>query len=176
MHTASELQYLIDCSIYYDYEAGFFRNKKSFRRVRAPVGKRAGWLAKDTGYSYIQLGGVTYAEHNLVWFYFWSLLPSLRSNGLEIDHINRMRADNRLENLRVGTHSQNVANTGISRKNTSGYRGVSYYKRFKKFVAKARVAGKTKSLGYYQTAEEAAAVVAAYRVSVFGDFVSAEQR
>ena len=61
---------------------------------------------------------------------------------LEIDHINGNRLDNRRSNLRLCTHAENMRNIRIQKNNTSGYKGVSYYTKIKKWVASCEINGK----------------------------------
>lgn len=75
-------------------------------------------------------------------------------DGCEIDHINGNKMDNRRENLRVVTSSQNRINQRFT--NTTGYRGVHYHKAAKKFTANITVNYKKRHLGFFDTAEEAA--------------------
>lgn len=77
---------------------------------------------------------------------------------LEVDHINRNRLDNRRENLRTATRSQNAHNTGPQINNTSGYRGVYWYKAYKKWEADIKVQGKKIKLGYFKDIEDAASI------------------
>lgn len=56
--------------------------------------------------------------------------------GMDTDHINRDKLDNRRANLRICTHSQNEANTDLRRNNTSGFKGVSFHRQTKKWEAK----------------------------------------
>lgn len=72
----------------------------------------------------------------------------------EIDHINRDQLDNRRQNLRHLTHSQNSANTAHRKNNTSGYRGVHWFQN--RWVAKISVEGIEHHLGRFTTPEEAA--------------------
>jgi len=76
--------------------------------------------------------------------YVYGVWPSL------IDHVNGMRADNRLANLRLATSGQNAQNKhGLQLSNTSGYRGVSWFPSRTKWVVKINVNGKQHHLGYY---------------------------
>lgn len=76
--------------------------------------------------------------------------------GLEVDHINRDKLDNRRANLRVVDHPTNQRNTGPQANNTSGYKGVTWDKNRQKWVAKTRHLGKHIFIGRFGTAEEAA--------------------
>ena len=72
-----------------------------------------------------------------------------------IDHINGSKGDNRIENLRQATRSQNLANQKINSVNTSGLKGVSWRKDRNKWHTQIRVSGKLKHLGYYIDKHEA---------------------
>lgn len=76
--------------------------------------------------------------------------------GMVVDHINHDTLDNRKSNLRICTQSQNAFNRGLQRQNTSGYKGVHFYKRKDKYMAYIDVNRKRIHLGYFKTAQEAA--------------------
>lgn len=76
-------------------------------------------------------------------------------DSLEVDHINGNKLDNRISNLRLCTHSENGKNSGISIRNTSGYKGV-HRASPNRWQARIRVDGELLSLGYFKTKEEAA--------------------
>lgn len=73
--------------------------------------------------------------------------------GYEVDHINRNTFDNRKENLRIISHKGNMINTGLSRNNKTGCKGVYKYPRG--YLAQINVNGKRIYLGAYKTFEEA---------------------
>jgi len=96
-------------------------------------------------------------------------------SGAELcDHINRNKLDNRIENLRTATKSQNGANRTNPINNTSGYRGV----RKKtwpggwtgKWIAQIRVQSKHKHIGVFNTKEEAATAYNNMAVKMFGEY------
>lgn len=87
-----------------------------------------------------------------------------KREGFQIDHINRNRLDNRRENLRFVTMSQNRMNAGPRKDSKTGYKGVGYieknaYKKWKVTIVDAE-SSKTKRkmvfVGYFHTAKEAA--------------------
>ena len=88
------------------------------------------------------------------------------------DHINRNRLDNRKENLREVTPFESVLNRGINKNNTSGYRGVTYSKRYKKWVAQISHNRKNHILGRFDRKEDAIAARKAGEVKYFGREVS----
>jgi len=73
----------------------------------------------------------------------------------QIDHINRVRSDNSIKNLRAVVCSENMQNKATHPKNTSGYRGVDWYKKECKWRARIGIMGKQKNVGLFSTAEEA---------------------
>ena len=75
-------------------------------------------------------------------------------NGI-VDHINHNTLDNRKDNLRVTTNSNNLRNGTIRTNNKTGVKGVSYCKERKKYVASIKVNYKTINLGRFDTLEEA---------------------
>jgi hypothetical protein len=85
--------------------------------------------------------------------------------GMDTDHINRNKLDNRRVNLRIVDRSTNNFNTPVSRANTSGYKGVNFFKATGRWRAYIKVHGKSIHLGYFPTKEDAidARVAAEYR-------------
>lgn len=81
----------------------------------------------------------------------------------QVDHKNRNTLDNRRSNLRIATPGQNSQNRGVRSDSRSGVRGVGWFAPTRKWRAHACVDGKRRTLGYFDTIEEAAAVVSAWR-------------
>ncbi len=118
--------------------------------LRHKKGKPAGSKHQEGGYQVCYKRNV-YLHCRLVWVYVYGIDPA----ELEIDHINGNRADDRIQNLRLATRAEQQWNVGKTQRNTSGYKGVSFYKRLNKWRADIRVEGKQKNLGYFATAKEA---------------------
>ena len=76
--------------------------------------------------------------------------------GYVVDHINGDKLDNRKENLRICTHSENLKNQGKRKANTSGYKGVFWHTRMNKWIAKLYSDRKCIHLGYFDCRIEAA--------------------
>lgn len=92
-----------------------------------------------------------------------------------IDHINRNRLDNRRANLRWATKSQNSVNSGLCRKNNTGYKGVSFHKIRHKYRARIKVFGSEKHLGLYNTPQEAAIAYNDAASFYFGEYAYLNQ-
>lgn len=69
--------------------------------------------------------------------------------SLEVDHINGNKLDNRLKNLRLCTKAENHRNRGLQKSNTSGYKGVHWHKKTKKWLVRIAFNGKRYHLGYF---------------------------
>ena len=91
-------------------------------------------------------------------------------DGMEIDHINLNRLDNRRENLRIVTHQQNQCNQPPQKNNTSGVSGVSFYPPRNKFRARIKVSQHDIHLGYYGTFEEAVQARNVGMECLFGEY------
>jgi len=76
-------------------------------------------------------------------------------NGKETDHVDCDGLNNQRRNLRVCTRSENEMNKGLTKLNTSGFKGVSWFKTSKKWGARIYYNGKNKHLGLFKTKLEA---------------------
>jgi hypothetical protein len=131
----------------YDIETGKFT--WLVRSTRADVGQEAGVIMGE-GYRTISVDGQKKLAHRLAWLYVHGTWPK----G-QIDHINGVRSDNRLANLRDVTSSQNLHNVQQPRStNKTGYRGISIWKG-RKFLARITVKNRIIHLGIFDTAEAA---------------------
>lgn len=87
-----------------------------------------------------------------------------------VDHANGNGLDNRRANLRAATNAQNSANRRRRSDNTSGFKGVSFHRRSRKWQAYACQGGKQNHLGYHATAEQAARAYDEAARELFGPF------
>lgn len=151
--------------LHYDPETGIF-TWKSIPNPQHPghakIGKEAG-AVKVAGYIHITIFGKAYAAHRLAWFYMTKAWPPR-----QIDHRNTRKADNRWDNLRIASPSQNAMNRPISIANTSGVKGVS--PQGNRWVAMIYLDAKPIYLGLFETIPEAEAVVRSAREEHHGEF------
>lgn len=134
----------------FEYSDGqlFWKINKSFS---VNVGDKAG-KKNAFGYIQIKIDRKDYYAHRIVWVMHKGDIPK----GMFIDHIDNDKSNNRISNLRLATKSQNNCNKPKNKNNTSGFKGVSFHKGIGKYVAQIKINNKGKSLGAYDTAEDAA--------------------
>ena len=127
---------------HFDYKDGQLMRKIQMGNYKA--GTTAGSIRKSNGYVRTNINRREYYIHRLIYLYHYGVLHS----DLEIDHINGIRADNRIENLRMVTRQHNQWN----RKKDKGYCWDKYAKKFKAYIYKNN---KTINLGNFTTEEDA---------------------
>ena len=142
MITQKELKELL----HYDPETGVFM------WVVLRQGVRNGGVAGSMSYGYIRIKvkGRSYQAHRLAWLSIHGKWPKE-----QIDHINHIRDDNRIENLREATNQENQRNASMKKNNKSGITGVYWYKRDNKWLAYIMTGGKLINLGYFTDKFEA---------------------
>lgn len=145
--------------LYYDENTGEFINKTS--RGRSKKGSKAGSIKKDSGYITISIDSKGYYAHRLAWLYIYGEIP----NG-ELDHIDGNKTNNRIGNLRLCIHRNNVFNS--IKRNTTYYRGVT--KNRSRYRARIQVDGNYIDLGTYNTPEEASMAYEIKAKELHGEF------
>jgi hypothetical protein len=148
----------------YDPGTGVFTWRVD-HNYNAKTGEVAGARFDGGRYWTIGIDGENYLAHRLAWLYMTGEWPPA-----DIDHRNRVGTDNRWDNLRLATPSQNLANAKKRSDNTSGVKGVSWFKQTRKWRAYVCQHGKETHLGYYATLEEARLVRQAKAAELFGEF------
>lgn len=126
--------------------------------------KEAGTLL-HSGYAGIAIGPKRWQSHRIAWALHYGEWPKD-----QIDHINGIRTDNRICNLREASNAQNGKNLGLSKANTSGHKGVCFDKQTGKWRAIIKVNFKLISLGRYANLQDAINARVAAEQQYFGEW------
>lgn len=132
----------------FDYKQGNLIWKKD--RYGYKAGDIAGYVHSKRKYAYVTINKVRYLVHRLIYIFFYGYAPDM------IDHIDLDKSNNRIENLRPATYFGNNQNKKVRKDSSTKVKGVQYLAKHNRFWARITAYGKTKSLGYHKTIEEAA--------------------
>lgn len=160
--TQDELKY----NLHYDPNTGIFTRRIS-NCNRVKIGSVACCLDISTGYIRFCVNRKTYYAHRLAWLYVYGYWPKN-----EIDHINGIKLDNRIENLREATRPENASNQKKQKNNASGFKGVSWRKDIQKWQVKIRKNYKQLHLGYFDSLEEAYKIYCNAAEELHGEFAN----
>jgi hypothetical protein len=111
------------------------------------------------------IDGLNQYAHRLAWLWMIGEWPAE-----EIDHIDGNPLNNRWKNLRLATRGENQFNRGADYTNTSGYKGVTYHKQCRKWVARIGHKRKSYHLGLFETAKTAHAAYCEAAIRLHGEF------
>ena len=142
MIAQKELRKLFD----YNEQSGVFTYAKKVNRCN--IGDVVGYKRPD-GYLNVMIRRKNYPVHRLAWIYTYGEEPN------KIDHINHIRDDNRIENLRSVTTQENKKNSSLYSTNTSGVCGVSWCKQTSRWTSTIYVDDKSVRLGRFTEFSEA---------------------
>lgn len=131
--------------------------------ISITVGAPAGSVS-NRGYLRTGFGGKIYLNHRLIFLMHHGWCPAA------IDHIDGNPLNNRPDNLRPATKSQNACNTGVSAANTSGHKGARLDKRNGRWYAQIKRHGRNMHLGYFDTPEEAVLARTMAAADLHGEF------
>lgn len=121
---------------------GSFNNKYAGKLIRS----------KDSsGYYIVNVCRTTFKAHRIIYTLCKGEIP----NGYQVDHINGIRDDNRMDNLRLVTNAGNARNRRLRSDNKTGVNGVCFDKESGKYLATVKVGDKQKNVGRYLTIEQA---------------------
>lgn len=143
-------------AIKYDPQTGLFTR---------PGGTPTAGNPDRKGYMMISVCGQNYRAHRLAWYYMTGEWPDQ-----QIDHINCVHGDNRWENLRLCTRSQNNHNQPTRKNNRSGVKGVHFKKQAGKWHGQVCLNYRIHHVGLFDSLEEAAVAVRAKREELHGKF------
>jgi hypothetical protein len=155
----------------FEYRDGwlYYKNDvcdKKGRKTKVTQGSKAGSL-HPLGYVKMRVDGKMYMAHRIIYKMF-------NKDFVEgtLDHINNKPADNRIENLRIATCTENNRNAVLRKDNTSGVKGVNWNKRDMRWTASISINGKRKALGNFKDLALATEFVQLARDMVHGDFAN----
>ena len=127
----------------FEYRDGVLYWKVNKGKVR--LGQKAGTL--NNNYYRVQINGKQYRNHRIIFLMHHGFLPK------HLDHIDGNKLNNKIENLREATHSQNMMNVKIKKNNTSGTKGVCFDKQRKKWLVRITIQNKDIHLGRFDDLE-----------------------
>jgi hypothetical protein len=122
----------------------------------------------NEGYIVIKLLGRVYRAHRLAWLMCHGTFP----NG-EIDHINGIRSDNRISNLRLASASENKYNKSATVESATGIKGVCWSKKYQKWEVRIGFEKQRRFLGHFDSQHDAAQAYAAAAKKYHGDYAKA---
>ena len=117
--------------------------------MRREKGSKAGCLL-TRGYVDIGIGNKIYRAHRLAWLYVYGEWPTQW-----VDHVNGIKNDNRIINLRAANKKQNAENTTKQKRNTSGHKGVTWDSFTSNWKAQICHNGKHHNLGRFADVDDA---------------------
>lgn len=132
----------------FHYSDGVLRWRENQKRIKAGT---IAWNVNQSGYIRIKYRGEKFLAHRIVWEMHYGKIPE----GMQVDHINHDRTDNRIENLRLVNANENGKNQKSSTRNKSGVVGVSWKSQKNKWHAQIMVDGKQIHLGFYDDINDA---------------------
>jgi hypothetical protein len=151
--------------LHYDPATGIFTWLINTSNGKRKVGDVAGHLKKE-GYIQIKIDKQMYYGQVLAWLY----MTGEHREG-QVDHRNRITSDNRWKNLRLATPQQNQFNVGLRTDNTSGFKGVCYNKRNRRWLAYLSLNRKRVYLGYHDSAELAHQAYKQHAEKFHGEYI-----
>lgn len=149
----------------YDSKSGELLWKTT--KHRRLIGKPAGNISKYSGYRRISMKDKCYYSHRVVWaWHYGAILESQ-----EIDHVNTIKSDNRIENLRIVSRRENQQNRPKIKGTSSSFIGVCWDKVASKWIAYCTDgSGRAIKLGRFFLELDAARVVESYNRGIKGEF------
>lgn len=171
-----DIDYLNEC-FYYDESSGlltwkirplshFFSSREMKIINKRNGGTIAGSLGSHGGYMHTRIEGKLYACHRIIW-----KLKTSRDPIDQIDHIDMNRANNVFSNLREANNKENKFNSKKHIDNKSGFKGVSFFKRYGNYKAQISINGKNTHIGYFTTPELAYEAYKKKAIELHGAFV-----
>jgi hypothetical protein len=147
----------------FDYDDG-----KLVRKVSIGASKAGSIVSykEPNGYLRVRVDNKRYTVHQVVFCMQHGFIPKM------LDHINGIKDDNRIENLRVATSSQNGYNTKIKSSNTTGVKNVQYIKHMDKYQVRLKINKQNTVIGHFKDLELAELVAIEARNKYHGEFAN----
>jgi hypothetical protein len=161
MLTQERLKQLLD----YSPDTGLFYWRVDRGGIKA--GSIAG-ARRESGYITISVDSRLYRAHQLAWLWMTGRWPAQF-----VDHKDMQKDNNRWANLREATKSQNQMNTRLQSNNTTGHKGVTWFKQYGKYQVMVWKNRKAHFIGYFETLEEAATARNTAAERIHGEFARA---
>jgi hypothetical protein len=149
----------------FEYNDGelYWKKRPSKKSVKVKPGNKAGTLCNNF-YCQIRINGEYYYSHRIIFAMFHGFFPN------SVDHIDGNRSNNKIENLRQATQTQNNYNAFMRSDNTSGYKNVYWDKRSNKWLVTVKVEQKTKHIGYFKNINMANNAAILARKQYYGEY------
>ena len=147
---------------FFYYKEGKLYNKIT-RNSRSQIDQESGNVS-SYGYRLVMLDKKAYRVHRLIFMMHYGYMPK------EIDHIDGNTLNNRIENLRECSSSENKYNTKLRSDNKSGIKGVCWNKRANSWQAYLNSNGKRTYIGYFKDIQKAKNAVKSYRIEQHNEF------
>jgi hypothetical protein len=143
-----------------------YREGKLYWKIsntRAVAGNEAGSI-NSTGYKIVTINNKSYLVHRIIFLMLKGYLPDT------IDHIDGVPLNNKIENLREATMSQNQHNAKLRKDNKTGVKGVTICKKTNKYKASLTTNGCRFNLGLFQSLQEAEKAIKTFRIVEHKEF------
>lgn len=150
----------------FEYKEGdIFWKMKPAKQIE--IGSRAGGI-HVSGYRRVRVSGKKVGEHTVIYMMFKGSIPE----GMCIDHIDNNPLNNKIENLRLATKSQNALNSKTRVTNKTGVKGICWKPRDNRWVAQIQKDGKKIHIGNFRDLDSAKDAYKKTAIELHGEFVN----
>lgn len=153
------------CRLFEYKDGNLICKQKTNNKSRIKIGDVIGTIGSD-GYYKTKINGVFYFVHRLIFLMHYGFVPKI------IDHINGIRSDNRIQNLREATQRQNSYNRKLRINNKSGVKNVCWDPNANLWKVQISIDGKQTNCGFFASLEDARIRATALRKKHHRDFAN----